>query len=65
MKKILLILMLVSCSVQKKTTKDLKTLQKWIHEDYKAGEIPHGNANAYYVILESIIYELNKKQNDK
>ena len=62
MKKLLIILVLTSCSVQKKTVKDLKTLQTWIHEDYKAGEIPHANANNYYIILESIIYNAKKKQ---
>lgn len=65
MKKLILLIALTSCSVHNKTTKDLETLKRWIHEDYKAGEIPHANANNYYIILESIIYELNKKQNDK
>ena len=65
MKKLILLIALTNCSVHHETTKDLETLQRWIHEDYQAGEVPRANANNYYVILESIIYELNKKQNDK
>jgi len=62
MKKIIILIALTSCSVQKKTSKDLRTLQTWIQEDYVRGEIPHANANNYYIILESIIYNIEKKQ---
>tara|TARA_R100000278_G_C5328104_1_gene113663 strand:+ start:122 stop:313 length:192 start_codon:yes stop_codon:yes gene_type:complete len=62
MKKIIAILMLTSCTIQQKTTKDLKTLQTWIQQDYRAGEIPYANANNYYIILESIIYNIEKKE---
>jgi hypothetical protein len=65
MKKLILIIALTSCSIQNKTSKDLRTLQTWIRQDYIAGEIPHANANNYYIILESIIHNLNKKENDK
>jgi len=67
MKKILLIILLTSCSVQKqdKSIEDLETLKKWIKEDYEYGEIPHANAHTYYLILETVIYDLNKNKNDK
>jgi len=67
MKKLILIIALTSCSVQKhdKTVKNLETLKRWIKEDYEYGEIPHSNAKTYYLIIETVIYDLNKKQNDK
>ena len=65
MKKIIILIALTRCSIQNKTSKNLRTLQTWIQQDYKAGEIPYANANNYYIILESIIYDLKKKENDK
>lgn len=64
-------LTITSCSshktvvINKKTVKGLKTLQTWVEEDYKNGEIPYANANNYFIILESIIEDLNKEVTHK
>ena len=65
MRKLWLILVFSSCTTTKSVNKELKTLQTWIQEDYEYGQIPYENANNYYIILESIMYDLSKKKNDK
>ena len=71
MKKIAIILIFTSCSVNKninKSIKNLETLQEWIKQDYNWNDIPHGNANNYYMILETVINDLEKvkkQKNDK
>ena len=65
MRRLILILALSSCTTPRTVNKELKTLQTWIKEDYEYGDIPYENANNYYIILESIMYDLSKKKNDK
>ena len=59
---------LTSCTTTYKlneSIKDLETLQTWVNEDYHKGDVPYGPANNYYIILESIINDLNNLKNDK
>jgi len=71
MKKIALILVLTSCTTTKninQSIKNLETLQEWVKQDYEWQEIPHKNANSYFLVLETVIYDLEQiknKENDK
>jgi hypothetical protein len=68
MKKIILLMFLTSCTTTHKineSIKDLETLQTWVNNDYHRGDVPYGPANNYYIILESIINDLNNLKNDK
>ena len=66
MKKIALILVLTSCTTTKninQSIKNLETLQEWVKQDYEWQEIPRKNANSYFLVLETVIYDLEQIKN--
>lgn len=70
MKKIILILILSSCSVNQKVNykeqvKALTKLQVFIEQDYELGKIEYGPANNYFLIIETVKNDLNKIKNGK
>ena len=71
MKKLAILFVLTSCTTTKnvnQSIKNLETLQEWIKQDYEWNEIPHKNANNYFLVLETVIYDLEQiknKENDK
>ena len=70
MKKIILILILSSCSVNqtvnyKEQVRALTKLQVFIEQDYELGKIEYAPANNYYLIIETVKNDLNKIKNGK
>tara|TARA_R100000231_G_scaffold2747_4_gene4949 strand:- start:7844 stop:8050 length:207 start_codon:yes stop_codon:yes gene_type:complete len=68
MKKIFLIILLTGCSVKRDLNYQINTItkmQSMIDSDYELGKIEYGIANNYYMLLETIKYDLHKINNDK
>jgi hypothetical protein len=68
MKKIFLIILLTGCSVKRDLNYQINTItkmQSMIDSDYELGKIEYGIANNYYMLLETIKYDLQKINNDK
>jgi hypothetical protein len=68
MKKIFLIILLTGCSVKRDLNYQINTITKMqsiIDSDYELGKIEYGIANNYYMLLETIKYDLHKINNDK
>ena len=68
MKKIFLIILLTGCSIKRDVNYQINTItkmQSMIDSDYELGKIEYGVANNYYMLLETIKYDLQKINNDK